>query len=325
MKQLCDHYKSVFAPYIAGLIRQKKADGFIYDSEAYILKFFDQFCIDNGYDKPLITRDISMKWAIQRKTEGLNYRNQRVSFVRQLALYMNSLGINSYIPSSMPSEAITVPHILDDDELKAFFHAVDTYRPAGLQWCILAMAYQILFRMYYCCGMRLAEGCKLKKRDIDLKNGIITIQHSKGNKSRQVYMADDFTLLCRKYSREMVKTNTNTIWFFPGRNWQNHILPTSIDRKFRQLWEMTSYAGKCEKEPTIHSLRHSFVVHRMNRWMNENISLEVMMPYLCRYLGHRNIEDTMYYYHHVREAFRVIRQKDRSSEKIIPEVMPYEK
>ncbi len=324
MNQLPYQYESVFAPYIEGLIRQKKADGFIYDYEAYILKFFDRFCLENGYDEPLITRDIVMKWSIQRETEGINYRNQRVSFIRLLSLYMNSMGINSYIPRLMPSEAITVPHILNHDELKAFFNVVDTYLPKNAEWHCLAMEYQILFRMYYYCGMRLSEGCNLKKSDVDLQNGIIMVRQSKGNKDRYVYMADDFTLLCRKYSRKMARMCPDTIWFFPGRMPQIHILKTSVDRKFRQLWNMTPYAGKCEKEPTIHSLRHSFVVHRMNRWMAENVSLEVMMPYLCRYLGHSSIEDTMYYYHQVTDAFRIIRQKDKISGKVIPEVTPYE-
>lgn len=324
MNELPYNYESVFAPYIEGLIRQKKADGFIYDYQAYILKFFDQFCIDNGYDKPIITREISMKWAIQRKTEGINYRNQRVSFIRLLSLFMNSMGINSYIPRLIPSDAITVPHILDHDELKSFFNVADTYLPENPKWHRLAMEYQILFRMYYCCGMRLSEGCALKKNDVDLRSGIITIKKSKGNKDRHVYMANDFTLLCRKYSRKMSQACPDTLWFFPGRTSRFHILKTSVDRKFRQLWKMTPYAGKCEKEPTPHSLRHSFVVHRMNRWMSENVSLEVMMPYLCRYLGHSSIDDTMYYYHQVTDAFRIIRQKDKISGKIIPEVMPYE-
>lgn len=325
MNQLHHHYESVFAPYIEGLILQKKADGFIYELEAYILKFFDQFCIDNDYKEPIITRDISMKWAIQRETEGTNYRNQRLSFVRQLSLYMNSLGINSYIPQLMQSEAITIPHVLSQDELRAFFNVADTYLPRGSKkWHRLSMEYQVLFRMYYCCGMRLAEGCRLKKKDVDLKNGIITIRQSKGNKDRLVYPADDFMVLCRKYSQLLESMVPDTIWFFPGRVPEIHILKTSIDRKFRQLWNMTPYAGKCEKEPKVHSLRHSFVVNRMNRWMAENVSLEVMMPYLSRYLGHGNINDTMYYYHQVRDAFWIIRQKDQSSEKVIPEVMPYE-
>jgi len=325
MNKLCYQYKSVFAPYIEGLIRQKKADGFIYDYEAYILKFFERFCIDNGYNEPIITRDISMKWAIQRETEGINYRNQRVSIVRQLSLYMNSMGINSYIHRLMSSVAVTVPHILDHDELKSLFGVIDTYLPADPQWHRLSMEYQILFRMYYCCGMRLSEGCDLKKKDIDLGNGIITVRQSKGDKDRLVYMADDFTCLCRKYAQQMKSMLSDTIWFFPGLTPQMHIRKTSVDKKFKQLWNMTPYAEKCDKEPTVHALRHSFVVDRLNQWMIEGVSLDVMMPYLSRYLGHTSIEDTMYYYHQVSDAFRVIRQKDQASGKVIPEVMPYEK
>lgn len=324
MKQQLYHYESVFAPYINGLIQQKKADGFIYDHEAYILKFFDQFCFENGYDEPIITRELSMEWMLQRDKEGINYRNKRVSVVRKLSLYMNSMGINSYIPRFTPSEAVTVPHILDHNELTSLFGSIDTYLPADPQWHRLSMEYQVLFRMYYCCGMRLAEVCGLKKKDVDLENGIITVRQSKGNKDRLVYMADDFTLLCRKYSERMENMPLGSIWFFPGFTPQNHIIKTSVDRKFRQLWRMTPYAGKCDKEPTVHSLRHTFVVDRLNQWMTEGVSLEVMMPYLSRYLGHASIEGTFYYYHQVRDAFRIVRQKDRVSGKVIPEVMPYE-
>jgi len=325
MNKLRYNYESVFALYIEGLIRQKKANGFIYDYEAYMLKFFDRFCIENNYHESIITRDMTMLWAIQRKTEGINYRNQRVSIIRQLSFYMNSMGINSYIPRFIPSEAITVPHILDNHELEALFRIIDTYLPNGQQWHRFAMEYQILFRMYYCCGMRLAEGCNLQKTDIDLKNGIIMIKQSKGNRDRLVYMTDDFKLLCRKYSRKMKKLSPHSIWFFPGVTPLKHIRKTSVDRKFRQLWKMTLFAGKCDKEPTVHSLRHTFVVNRLNQWMVEDISLDVMMPYLSRYLGHNNIEGTFYYYHQVRDAFRIVRQKDQISEKVIPEVEPYEK
>ncbi|OGV21427.1 MAG: hypothetical protein A2X47_07590 [Lentisphaerae bacterium GWF2_38_69] len=319
------HYKSVFATYIEGLILQKKADGFIYDYEAYILSYFDRFCLENGYNEPIITRDITMKWVIQRETEGINYRNQRVSILRQLSQYMNSMGINSYIPRCfMPSEVIAVPHILERNELAALFAIIDTYLPSTPHWHRFSMEYQILFRMYYCCGMRLAEGCGLKKKDVDLENGIITVRQSKGNKDRLVYMTDDFTLLCRKYSRKMENMCPDSVWFFPGLNPQMHIQKTSVDKTFRQLWGMTPYAGKCDKEPTVQALRHTFVVNRLNQWMAEGISLDAMMPYLSRYLGHNDPEETMYYYHQVRDAFRVIRQKDRISEKVIPEVMSYE-
>ncbi|KLU69357.1 MAG: hypothetical protein RHS_4826 [Robinsoniella sp. RHS] len=50
------------------------------------------------------------------------------------------------------------------------------------------------------------------------------------------------------------------------------------------------------------------------------ISLDVMMPYLSRYLGHCSPDDTFYYYHQIQEVFRIIRDKDISSSRLIQEV-----
>lgn len=76
--------------------------------------------------------------------------------------------------------------------------------------------------------------------------------------------------------------------------------------------------------PTVHSLRHTFVVMRMNQWMEEGIRLEAMMLYLRKYLGHASVNDTFYYYHQVESAFHIIREKDTVSQHVIPEVYDYE-
>ncbi len=317
-------YSSSLAPYIEGLILQKRADGFLYEYEAYILKTFDDFCLDNGFHGAVITRDLVMEWAIQRKTEGVNYRNQRVSFIRQLSLYMNSMGIDSYVPRQTASVAIVVPHILSANELKSLYQVVDSYLPENENWHRFSMEYQVIFRLYYCCGLRLAEACNLKIKDVNLDEGILKIVQSKGNKDRLVYMAKDVTDLCRSYHKRILPILPNTEWFFPGRNPKQPIQKTSMDKKFKQFWNMTPFADTCYKNPTIHALRHTFVVNRVNEWMLEGISLNTMMPYLSRYLGHSSVEDTFYYYHQVDRAFQIVRKKDSLSNKVIPEVIPYE-
>ena len=317
-------YESVFGHYIEGLILQKKQCGFIYDYESYILKKFDKFCLERGYIEALISREIAMEWAVQKSTEGINYRNQRVSFLRQLSLYMNSMGINSYIPRQHPSAVTPVPHIPDALELKELFEVIDFYLPKQNCGHIYSMEYQVLFRMYYCCGLRLAEGCCLKREDVDLVKGIITIIESKGRKDRLVYMSDDLTALCRIYDEKISRYYADRVWFFPGKNGMKHFERTGIDRKFRQFWAKTECSKKVDKRPTVQALRHAFVVNRMNQWMLEGISLELMMPYLSRYLGHSGINDTMYYYHSVKDAFKIVNQKDCLSNQIIPEVIKYE-
>lgn len=70
----------------------------------------------------------------------------------------------------------------------------------------------------------------------------------------------------------------------------------------------------------IHSLRHTFVVIRINAWMEQGVDTSVMLPYLSRHLGHKSADETFYYYHQVLESLEIIRRKDRISPLVLPEV-----
>jgi integrase/recombinase XerD len=317
-------YRSSLAPYISGLIRQKKACGYAYDYEAYVLESFDRFCIKDNHTAETITRDLVMKWAIQRSTEAKNTRNQRVSFVRQLALYMQSLGKQPYIPKHFASETVEVPHVLSRSELAAFFVVVDAYSPPQRAFLRFGPTYRVLFRLFYCCGLRLAEGCYLRRCYLDLKEGTIKVLQSKGNRDRLVYLHEKVVGMCRDYDEAMQRIAPEREWFFPGRSLDRPFEKTSIDRKFREFWNRTSFAGKVDKRPRVQSLRHTFVVDKMNEWMQKGVDTAVMMPYLSRYLGHASISETQYYYHSIEQVFPIVRSRDTAATRIIPEVMIYE-
>ena len=322
MKKL--EYRSKLAPYINGLIRQKRADGYSYEFEAYMLGRFDRFCIENGYDNGSLARNLVMAWAEQWPQESKNYRNQRVSFVRQLALYMISLNSEAYIPRTFASNAIKVPHILSPGEIHEFYKAVDSFLPFQPKFERFALAYSVLFRLFYCCGLRLAEGCYLKRSAVDLEKGCISIYQSKGHKDRVVFMSEDMQQMCRNYDGIMQRLVPDREWFFPGRGESKPFSKTGIDKRFNNFWKMTPYAGKVDKKPTVHSLRHTYVVTKMNDWMNEGKDFEAKVPYLSRYLGHASVDDTQYYYHQSISAFRIVRKYDSVTESVIPEVVPYE-
>ena len=84
---------------------------------------------------------------------------------------------------------------------------------------------------------------------------------------------------------------------------------------------MTPYSGNSVHTPTVHSLRHTFVVNRINTWIQEGKDLSHMMPYLSKYLGHRTAEETHYYYHLAAAATEIIRAHDIQSQRVIPEVI----
>ena len=107
-----------------------------------------------------------------------------------------------------------------------------------------------------------------------------------------------------KYPRDFAKIK-KTIgfiprWLFPGLNVDNHISKSSIDRKFQAFWNMTECSRKCDKKPTPHCLRHTFVVDRINLWVMNDIDINTMMPYLSKYLGHKSPDETFYYLNDVK-------------------------
>lgn len=239
-------------------------------------------------------------------------------------MYMISLNLEAYIPRAFESNSIPVPHILSLDEMYEFYKAVDSFLPFQPSFQRLSLSYSILFRLFYCCGLRLSEGCYLKKSAVNLENGCLFIYQSKGRKDRVVFMSEDMLKLSRNYDKLMQKLVPDREWFFPGRDESKPLPKTSIDKKFKEFWNMTPYAGKVDKIPTVHSLRHTFVVTKMNNWMNEDKDFGAMMPYLSRYLGHTSIDETHYYYHQVVSAFEIVRKYDRIADRVIPEVVPYE-
>lgn len=62
----------------------------------------------------------------------------------------------------------------------------------------------------------------------------------------------------------------------------------------------------------------------MTLWMKEGKDLNVMMPFLSKYMGHVGPQETFYYYHHLESIYPIIKEKDKHSSNIIPEVEPYE-
>lgn len=62
----------------------------------------------------------------------------------------------------------------------------------------------------------------------------------------------------------------------------------------------------------------------MNIWAEEGLDLQVMMPYLSRYLGHKSINETFYYYYLISDAYKTVAKKDTVAGAVIPEVVSYE-
>lgn len=318
-------YKSVLGPHIKNFIQEKRAGGYRYQSQAYLLGNFDVYWAANAYTFIGMTPESLDGWTKKRDCESREYLHNRISTVREFSRYLNGLGISSYIPPLNIRRSRPLVHVLCDAEAADLFDQIDSYTPARKNRAHIRMSYEypVLFRLIYCCGLRRAEACGLSVGQVDLTSGTITILNAKGNKDRLVYLSEDMNQLCTEYLGMMRrKYGTEIKWLFPGLDMEKPVAAAAVGRAFNTFWKKTRFAASTDNDPTLHSLRHTYVVKRVNLWMKQGLDMNVMMPYLSRYLGHKGIDETYYYYHYVRETAQVIREKDTLAKKVIPEVRP---
>ena len=319
--------KSVIAPYIDGLLEEKHSHGYSYLCEELVLNRFDTYCVNNGLDTLEISKEFLSGWMERGENEGEFNRGKRISCIRQLLLFMATCGIKVYIPHDFCHFKKALPHIFDQDEITEFFCVLDANQAAhhhSKGETRLASEYSLIFRWYCCCGLRNSEAAGIAVENVDLEKGILTILDSKGNKDRLVYLPEDLRESSKEYFEYLVETlGFMPEWFFPGIKPEKPLPNTSIDNVFRRLWSRTRYAD-CNNRPTVHDFRFTFVVSRMNLWAESGHDLQVMMPYLSRYLGHKSVNETMYYYYLVHDAYKTVRKKDSLAGEVIPEVVPYE-
>lgn len=321
------HFNSCFAPYIEQFIQEKRDAGFSYNTEEWRLKHFDSLCINEAVPEPVITRELAQKWGSLRDNEALSTCSARMCVLRQFSLFLISLGMDAYVPSRFYKKEKTVAHILSGEEISALFQEMDKYipKPDMAAFHRLSMEYRVIFRLIYCCGLRISEARLLKWTEVDFQSGRICILHSKGHKDRLVYPASDMMELLQSYQEKLTGSfRCKSEWVFPAREPEKCLSVVTLGAHFRRCWKRTAFSEGCDKSPTVHSLRYTFVVKRMNLWMSEGVSFKEMMPFLSRFLGHTSLDETFYYYHQVDNAFRIVRERDKTGPQVIPEVLPYE-
>ena len=315
-------YNSVLAPYIASFIEEKRALGFIYNNEAGILKRFDDYWKAGGFDARL-TQERLMAWCVRRDTEGNKSLSNRIVAVSQFCKYLSSFGKDIYIPHLDIRIEKPVIHVLSISETRELFSVIDSYRPVNHDPACIRMAesYRVIFRLILCLGTRLNETRMIRIEDVDLDKASIRLLETKGQKQRLIYLNYDLKKLLSDHICHLkAALGYQPEWLFPGYNPDQPVSKGTVDKRFRISWGLTSFAGKTEKDPTVHSLRWTFIMQRIMQWHKEGADMNAMLPYLLKHLGHRTLDETYYYFKLIQEKAADAMANDMTARYVIPEV-----
>jgi len=270
--------------------------GFQIGIEAAELRRFARFADRIGHRGP-ITTELAVRWATLPDSSR-QYHARRLDVVRRFARHRASHDAATEIPperllgSSVHRRQ--EPHICSATEISKLLKIAAQLGPKnGLR----GETYRTLLGLLAATGMRISEALALRRENIDLESGTITIQKTKVYRARIVPLHGTVIEELRQYVRRRDRYHRPRVpdaFFLTERGTSLKYLPVRLT--FRKLTrELGWQRGRNGRLPRIHDLRHTFAVRRLIRWYEEEQNIDNKTAALATYLGHTRVTHTYWY------------------------------
>ena len=140
--------------------------------------------------------------------------------------------------------------------------------------------HRTILMLIYSGGLRIGESIRVRKEDVSFDRKTIFIKAGKGKKDRYTVLSDKMIDQLRGY----LDSYQPDYWLFEGQNGGQYS-SSSIQKVFRRAVK----ASGVNPYSTVHTLRHSFATHLLERGMD--------LRYIQELLGHSSSETTQIYTH----------------------------
>lgn len=311
--------------FIDEFLEYKKQNGYTYTTAGYHLNKYLDFSTGHAPVENVPGKD-TINTFLNRYADTPGNLYNIAATLREFSRYLIGLGyLSAYVipPKKVSLPTPVQPYLFTVDEIEAFFIPCDS-----IQYdCHVPKRHIVLpvmYRLLYCCGLRCKEVRTLKNENVHLPENYIDIFQSKGPKSRRVFISQEVSDYLQVYDTKMKSIFPDRMFFFPSRK----DCPYSADafqKNFLKIWYAAFPDKKCDDiSIRAYDFRHHFAYANMNQWLREEKDINVMLPYLMRYMGHQDIENTLYYFHLAPDIYGAIVKKSSLFEGLLPEVNAYE-
>jgi site-specific recombinase XerD len=159
--------------------------------------------------------------------------------------------------------------------------------------------YRMLFLTLYTLGLRSNEALNLRLGDIDFIQHCLTIGQTKFYKGRVLPFGPRYETALRSYidAHTLLRDGNQDTFLFPTDSHRTpHLASDSAFRTLRRIVNQLGLTTPPEtRQPGLHSFRHAFSVHWMERWLREGDDVQVKLPLLSSFLGHVDTAATQVY------------------------------
>ena len=236
----------------------------------HIRRFLAWMEREDGADPGAPTeRDLRRHVASLLEGEGgvsHGYANQCVSALKFLYAHVLERPVGA-LRLPRPRVERKLPVVLSREEVRRILRAVRNRK------------HRALLMLVYASGLRVGEVVRLRPEDLDPERRLLHVRQAKGRKDRYVMLSG----VAVRAVAEYVRFYEPTRWLFPGARPRRHLHERSVQHLFARACERAGI----EKHATVHTLRHSFATHLLEKGVN--------LRYIQELLGHESPKTTQIY------------------------------
>lgn len=296
-------------------IKQKRYLGYKYRTDSIVIKSITTFLeTENVTD---INKDVVDKYVRLNLNISSNTLARNIGVFREFNKYLNNQDIKCYqIPLKIyqQHQREFIPHIFSKDEIKMIIK--NSYKIKLKYYSYKKeQTIPIIFKILYQTGMRVGEVLNLKIKDYKEQEYFL-VEHSKNDEERIIYLPKSLNEEILKYYLKFHYNKEQDEYFFQIRN--GKISNSTVDKWFYSILKM-SKIKRSENSPRVHDLRHTHIVHCIEKWLKEKKDINVMLPVLQTYVGHSSIKSLEYYFQITQN---MINEIGRISEKKLGNIIP---
>ena len=216
----------------------------------------------------------------------------------------------SPVPELLPHERRRrTPRIYSHDEVRRILGAAAAL-PAHRLLPYRGPTYSLFFLLLYALGLRRTEALNLRLSDIDLEQRALTIRDGKFHKGRVLPFGPKLGARLRQFieGNPLLHGAARDAFLFPTASHRTPRLSSkTVDITLAKLLhDLVIEARQETRAPGHHAFRHSFAVHRLERWHREGADIAVKLPLLSAFLGHVDLASTQVYLTMTPERLRLV-------------------
>jgi integrase/recombinase XerD len=213
---------------------------------------------------------------IYKPSKSISYQNQFISGIKKFFEYKGYAYDQIHI--ERPKKEKKLPIILSTDEIKSIFNNITNLK------------HKALLSLLYSAGLRIGEAINLEINDIDSKRMLIHIRQAKGKKDRYTLLSSAFVKILREYYIAYKPEK----YLFEGQKGGKY-----SNTSAQKVLKNALFKADIRKKATLHSLRHSFATHLLEKGTD--------IRYIQELLGHSSPKTTMIYTHVTETSLKKIK------------------